>query len=258
MFNLILWPLFLLTSVAIPLQLTLEVIFLTSSVNFSKASAAKTASSLGQSPVVITIYKSLLKYWSFYEFVHFIYLYTPIDAFLNFLPFTSLLMLFGSICLTRELIYDFISFMESQGKLTGFLNKITEPNFNSYLLLSSIYNVWFAEDTNDKFLFGKLTQILISVTKKYEFPRTYYLSRASDFLQNLILTKLRPFVTDQPQSDRNKYQSQNGSPESSKSETDDQKTSQQSSSFEQNYTSAEFPNDYDFMEDILEETTELD
>ena len=238
MFNLILWPLFLLTSVAIPLQLTLEVVYLTSSVDFSKASAAKTATSLGQSPVVITIYKSLLKYWSLYEFIHFIYLYTPIDAFLNFLPFTSLLMSFGSICLTRELVYDFIAFMESQNKLTGFLNKITEPNFNSYLLFSSIYNIWFADDTNDK------------------FPRTFYLAKVSDFLQNLILTRLRPFVTEQPQGDKNRHQ--NGDRESTKNGAAYQKSSQQSSSFEQNFTSTEFPNDYDFMEDILDETTELD
>lgn len=257
MFNLILWPLFLLTSVAVPLQLTLEVIYLTSSVNFSEASAAKTATSLGQSPVVITVYKSLLKYWSLYEFLHFIYLYTPIDAFLNFLPFSSLLMSFGSICLTRELMYDFISFMESQGKLTGFLNKITEPNFNSYRLFSSVYNIWFAEDANDKFLFGKLTQILISLTKRYEFPRTYYLSKASDFLQNLILTRLRPFVTEQTQDDTFKHQ--NGNRDSSDSGTQYKKTSQQSSSsYENNFTSTEFPNDYDFMDDILEETTELD
>ena len=256
MFNLILWPLFLLTSVAIPLHLTLEVVYLTSSVDFSKASAAKTATSLGQSPVVITIYKSLLKYWSLYEFIHFIYLYTPIDAFLNFLPFTSLLMSFGSICLTRELVYDFIAFMESQNKLTGFLNKIIEPNFNSYLLFSSIYNIWFADDTNDKFLFGKLTQILISVTKRYEFPRTFYLAKVSDFLQNLILTRLRPFVTEQPQGDKNRHQ--NGDRGSTKNGAAYQKSSQQSSSFEQNFTSTEFPNDYDFMEDILDETTELD
>lgn len=67
---------------------------------------------------------------------------------------------------------------------------------------------------------------------------------------------MRPFVTEQPQGDKNRYQ--NGDRESTKNGAAYQKSSQQSSSFEQNFTSTEFPNDYDFMEDILDETTELD
>lgn len=67
---------------------------------------------------------------------------------------------------------------------------------------------------------------------------------------------MRPFVIDKPQGDRNQYQ--NGNRESTKNGAAYQKSSQQSSSFEQNYTSTEFPNDYDFMEDILEERAELD
>ncbi|CCK68831.1 Atg40p KNAG_0B03900 [Huiozyma naganishii CBS 8797] len=176
----LLWkPLQFITCVLVPLQITVETISLSKDWPFP---ILKTASyALQQQTEKLALHMMLLKYWSLYGIVYLILPNSPFYFVLDILPFLPLILTVCGVLAMRELVEQFIRFIQEQDKIISVMQNLNDPKASTFEMLSNLYyttiNLNNQELITTTFFFGDLTKLLLSLSKAIPFPSTTYLNQ---------------------------------------------------------------------------------
>ena len=202
MFGVVFQSLSFVTGVVIPLQLTLETLHMSRD-STDMVSILKTSMFLKENHMMNAL---LLKYWALYVTLFIAIPMTPLLLIYEAIPLAPVLLILVSIVLTRELLTQFVKFVNEQKKFTTnflqFLDNIKDSKRSKFEEFAKLYqngiinyyNMKYNLDLMDKnisdnFLFGQYTDAVISLTKRYASvrPNTEYIQFTFDVVIHYIV-----------------------------------------------------------------------
>lgn len=192
----------------------------------------------------------LLKYWCLYAIIFGVFSANLTWTILGVIPFASLAFLVLNGLVTLELVYQFIEFIESQdGKVLFLFNKFNDSNVTWWQWFS--YATTY-DDNNiaSNFIFGKVTQFLISLANRSPFSRTDYLERGFNMME-LYLRQFTHTIIMQRKSYQQQQQRQR---RSQRREDPAGAHSARSSTSSVAASISKLGEGYDFLDDIIEES----
>lgn len=187
----------------------------------------------------------MLKYWTLYVML-FGMLSNLTWTLLSVLPFGSL----GFLCLngfvTLELVYQFIEFIESQdGKVFFLFNKFNDSNVTWWQWVN--YATTYDENNvASNFVFGKLTQFVISLANRSPFSRTDYLDRGFNIMELYLRQFTHTIIMQREAYGQQQQQRQARQPRDHEQDT--------SANVGRKSTASRFSEGYDMLDDILQES----
>ena len=202
MFGVVFQSLSFVTGVVIPLQLTLETLHMSKD-STDMVSILKTSMFLRENHMMNAL---LLKYWALYVTLFIAIPMTPLLLLYEAIPLAPVLLILVSVVLTRELLTQFVKFVNEQKKFTTnflqFLDNVRDSKRSKFEEFARLYqngminyyNMKYNLDLMDKnisdnFLFGQYTDAVISLTKRYASvrPNTEYIQLCFDVVIHYIV-----------------------------------------------------------------------
>lgn len=177
----------------LPIQITLEVIYLSKDWPIPMLETASYA--LQQQREKLSLQILLLKYWTIYGLVYLILPNSPLYFIFHFVPFESIILSILQLISLNEILKQFTKFIEEQDKIIAFLQNLDGSSKNKFSILSNI--IFTTINLNNKeyiatnFLFGDYTRLLIMYTRTLKLPQTNYIDSVFDsIIQAITIVKL--------------------------------------------------------------------
>lgn len=174
--------------VILPIQITLEVIYLSKDWPIPMLETA--SYTLQQQKEKLSLQLLLLKYWTIYGLIYLVLPNSPFYFIFHFVPFESIILSILQLISLNEILKQFIKFIEEQDKIIALLQNLDDPSKSKFSILSNI--IFTTINLNNKeyiattFLFGDYTKLLISCTRTLPLPKTKYINIVFDSIIQVI------------------------------------------------------------------------